>query len=274
MKFTSLEQIKNEFNLNQNERDEIRSELRLKLAELHPDKIGKENFNIEEFTKVKDAIDYIDTFTKDLVPVEQVTDLIKIVKDLTNKNNIDSNSIHFNNNIDDINKERKEALLAPKISLSVITAFLTFLWLFPKTVEEHPILKKYITFENEFSTIIWIGLLFYTILFWMLITRAENRSKNLSKKLKTERTQNALLESFRELNGTLDFVKSDFIEHIFEKYGIRSHRLSIFLLVGNHGIEQETAENLANLIIEKAKNKGVINEINGSKSLDEKFEWK
>lgn len=273
MNFTSLKQIKEEFNLGGIRKEELRSELRIKLANSHPDKVGAENFNSDEFTKIQNALGFVDSYSTDLVVNEQVTSLIEIVKELTIKTQINSTQYQFNDAIDDFYKERKEALLFPKISLSAITAILTFLWLFPKTVEDHPVLKKYITFENETSTTIWIVLLFYTIIFWILISRKEQKDKSIAKKLKTEKTQNKLLTEFKESYDTIQFAKSELIEFINNRFGIRHSPFAI-IFIGNSGIDQETTENLANLIIEKAKSRELIIEISNTKTLDDIYEWK
>jgi hypothetical protein len=273
MNFTSLKQIKEEFNLGGIRKEELRSELRIRLANSHPDKVGDESFNSDEFTKIQNALAFVDSYSTDLVVNEQVTSLIEIVKELTIKTQINSTQYQFNDAIDDFYKERKEALLFPKISLSAITAILTFLWLSPKTVEDHPILKKYITFENETSTMIWIALLFYTIIFWFLISRKEQKDKSIAKKLKTEKTQNELLTEFKESYDTIQFAKSELIEFINNRFGIKHSPITI-ILFGNSGIDQETTENLANLIIDKAKNRELIIEISNTKTLDDIYQWK
>lgn len=76
MNFTSLKQIKEEFKLNSIKKEELRSELRIKLANSHPDKVGAENFNSDEFTKIKNALVFVDSYSTDLVVNEQVTNLI------------------------------------------------------------------------------------------------------------------------------------------------------------------------------------------------------
>ncbi|WP_029275105.1 hypothetical protein [Pedobacter borealis] len=274
MNFTSLKQIKEEFKLDGIEKNELRSQLRIILANSHPDKVGTEKFNSDDFTKIQDALSFIDSHSTDLVVNEQVTSLIEIVKELTTTNQINSTQNQFNDVIDNFYKEKKEALLFPKISLSVVTAILTFLWLFPKTVEDHPVLKKYITFENPTSTVIWFALLIYTVLFWVLISRKEQKDKSVAKRLKTERIQNKLLANFKDKHDTKEFAKSELIEFIDELYGVRHHSPLAFLLIGRSGIDQETIENLANLIIDKAKSKGLIAEIDNKKTLDDVFEWK
>jgi len=83
MEFKSLEHIKSEFTLDGETLSELRTELRNKLKEYHPDKIGEENFNKETqktFHLINEAIEYLDDNREEsLVPVSQVTELINIV---------------------------------------------------------------------------------------------------------------------------------------------------------------------------------------------------
>ena len=275
MKFNSIEEIKKEFSLDGIENDKLKTELKKKLAESHPDKVGQENFDSDYFEKLKSGLDFLTkTTTTDLVTTEQVTDLIKIVKDLTTKSSNDTAEKQFSESLNNFYKERKEALLLPKISLSIITGILSFLWLFPQTVADHPIMSNYIDFENKLSTIIWIVLLTYTIFFWVLISRKERREKNLSKRLKTERTQNKILIDFQRENGTKNFIKSDLTDFILDRYSFRKQPSVLAVFMGRAGIDQETGENLSNFIIGKAENKGLITEKKEGQTLDELYEWK
>lgn len=114
----------------------------------------------------------------------------------------------------------------------------------------------------------------YTILFWILISRKEQKEKSIAKKLKTEKTQNRLLTEFKDRHDTIQFAKSELIEFINYRFGSRQHTLFAIIFMGSTGIDQETTENLANLIIDKAKNKGLIAEISNKKTLDDIYEWK
>lgn len=274
MKFESIEHIKEEFELNGVDKNEIKSELKKKLAEAHPDKVGEEKFDSEYFEKIKSGLEFFSNSTStDLVATEQVTDLIKIVKDLTASNSFNVAEKQFADSLNEYYKEKREALLLPKISLSVVTGLLSFLWLFPQTVEDHPVLSKYISFENSTSTLIWAVILVYTLMFWMLISMKERREKNLSKRLKTERTQNKILSDFNKENGNLVFSKSDLTDFILEKYGTRRQQPIWIAFMGRAGIDQESAESLANHLIGKAERKGLIKEIKESRTLDESYKW-
>jgi len=274
MTFTSIEQIREVFQLENTQEDEIKAHLRRKLAETHPDKVGNESFDIEEFEKIKSALDFINKPVTDIVTTEQVTDLIKIVKDLTTTSNSNSIERQLNEKLDSFYKERKDALLFPKISLSAVTAILSFLWLFPQTIADHPILSQYINFDNITSTIIWLSLLFYTVFFWILISRKEHKEKNLSKSLKTDRTQNNILTDFQESSEERKFTKSDLTDFILERFGYRRQSSILALFMGRPGVDQETGESVADYIISKAVSKNLIEHLSNSHSLEDYYIWK
>lgn len=274
MNYTSIEEIKKEFDIQTDKKVEIKSELRKKLANSHPDKVGEKDFDSTKFNRIKNALDFVNNGNQELTTTEQVTDLIKIVRDLTNNTSKDLSEKQLSDSLDSYYKERKEALLFPKISLSVVTAILSFIWLFPQTVEDHPILSRYISFENELATMIWLTLLIYTGFFWILISRKERREKVLSKRLKTDRTQNEILTDFKKSESSKKFMKSNLTGFILRGYSFRRQSSVLSLFMGRPGIDQETAENLSNYIIKKAESKGLIEEIQNEKSLDDYYRWK
>ncbi len=181
----------------------------------------------------------------------------------------------FSQQLESYFKDRKDSLRTPKISLSVITGVLSVVWLFPQTVAEHPVLKNIINFENQFFLIGWLTFLFYTAAFWVIISRKENREKQLLKFLKTERAQNKILLNFSEIKqGTQTFSKEDLIEFIIDEYGIRRNHPSVLsLFMGRSGIDQETAESLANLILDKSTLKGLIKKNNQTISISDNYDW-
>lgn len=266
MKYTSIEQIKSDFNLNLDSLDQIRVELKSKMKKCHPDKVDStewKNGMKNDFLNLTEAIEFIDTSKKEntsLVPVEQVTELVKVIKDILPKNEIITQETKFENQLDSFMQERKEVMRFPKISLSVITGLISFIWLFPQTVADHPILKNYISFENRFFLIGWIMALFYAIMFWVLISRKERREKSLIKYIKTERAQNKIFQSFISEKSSNRFNKEELIEFVLDKHGNSRRKGSPFLLLGLgfSGIDEETAESLSNLLIQKALQNSLI----------------
>ena len=265
MKYNSIEQIKADFDLNLDSTDQIRSELKSKMKKCHPDKVDSkdwENGLKSEFLNLSDAIEFIDTSKKNasaLVPVEQVTELVKIIKDILPKNEIATQETKFENQLVSYLQERKDIMRFPKISLSVFTGLISFVWLFPQTVADHPVLKNYISFENKFFLIGWLVTLFYAVMFWVLISRKERREKTLIKYIKTERAQNKIFQKFVDSNSEKTFNKEQLIEFILDEYGNRRRKTSPFLLLGlGSGIDEETAESLANLLIQKAVQNSLI----------------
>ena len=266
MKYNSLEQVKADFDLNLDSTDQIRSELKSKMKKCHPDKVDSkdwENGLKNDFLDLSDAIEFIDTSKKDtsaLVPVEQVTELVKIIKDILPKNKIVTQETKFENQLASYLQERKDIMRFPKISLSVITGLISFVWLFPQTVADHPVLKNYISFDNRYFLIVWLVTLLYAVIFWVLISRKERSEKALIKYIKSERAQNRILQGFVDSNSKKNtFNKEQLIEFILDKYGNQRRNTSPFLLLGlGSGIDEETAESLANLLIQKAVQNSLI----------------
>lgn len=263
--YTTIEQIKADFDLNLDSTDQIRSELKSKMKKCHPDKVDAkdwENGLKTEFLNITEAIEFIDTSKKEnsaLIPIAQVTELVQIIKEIIPKNEVNTQEVKFENQLDSYLQERKETMKLPKISISVITAIISFVWLFPQTVADHPVLKNYISFENRYFFIGWFVVLFYTIFFWVIISRKERREKNLIKYIKTERAQNKIFQKFIDFKSKKEFNKEQLIEFILDEYGNRRRKPSPFLLFGlGSGIDEETAESLANLLIQKAVQNSLI----------------
>ena len=85
--YSSLEQIKEEFQIAEEKPEKLRAELRARQSLIHPDRSGG-SFASEEdeklFHRLSQAIDFIDKREEsgDLVPISAVTDLTKAVIEL------------------------------------------------------------------------------------------------------------------------------------------------------------------------------------------------
>jgi hypothetical protein len=145
-----LFRFSDEFGIDNESPDEIRKELIKRMSKIHPDK-NKGEFSSEkekrDYLKINSAIRFLDLQTKDqeaLIPLKDVTDLIKTLKELVPTNNENKSTeklrIKIDNNIDKL-KHRNQT---PKIATSSFTALLTILWVFPSTLQQHPILSMYI----------------------------------------------------------------------------------------------------------------------------------
>lgn len=264
-----LEELRVQFKLKGSDKDEIRRELNLLRMEVHPDKNGGEFKDFDDkklFNSLNEAIEKIDDHGKNntaLISVREVTDLIKIVSDLvpsTQKNAIEQS---INDKIVySLDNYNKRAFL-PKIGLTAITAIVTFIFLFPKTVSEHPILKYYLRPDDTSFAIIWLYTLFITCFFWFFIYRREEKAKHFMNSLKTDRVQNSIFNNFTrsEVITENQFDKDQLTLFILREYNRNSRNpmsRSLNILIGGTLIDEDLAQNISEIIIAKAISKKII----------------
>lgn len=94
--YKSLDDIKNKLSLTVDltNIDEVRRELIIKLAEVHPDRNNGEFKNENDkilYNDISRAIEFIDNNankTLQIIPVSAITDIIRLIKEIIPKNNI------------------------------------------------------------------------------------------------------------------------------------------------------------------------------------------
>ena len=201
--FNNLAEIKEQLDLKSSNKEELRKVLKLKLKECHPDSNGGRDFeSIEKrllYEKITAAIEFIDT-PVELVLRREISDLKKVVQDLAIKRNDDEVLIKkeelLTSKIETNIKNYTSSHLFPKITSSVIAGLLSIIWLFPKTVSEHIILKNYIDVQSPFFSIIWFLGLFFTGYIWLALNTLERRNKGRKNSLKLEAVQNMLFDGY------------------------------------------------------------------------------
>lgn len=269
--FTSIEMIKKEFNLEEDSHESIRTVLKHIKSTLHPDKTGGkfQNENDEiEYHKLDSAINFIDgdkAASKDLVTISAVTDLTKAVTELVSSQSEVTNknaelSTEINRSI--VNYHSK--LKMPRIALTAVTVALSAIWVFPNTVEKHPILSNIIDFTSFSTNIVWGYAVIFCVLFWVRTWRSEELTKADRESLKTESIQNRLFLSFINQNSSEDFVLEDLVD--FLMYHNRKGRHPFGVLLGSvQDIDLPLANVTAEVIIDRAiKRKAVIASKHGS----------
>lgn len=274
MEFKNIEEIKGEFNIQSSDIREIRKELKSKLKNVHPDKIGQNQWNSDTkdlFLKINSAIEFIDNITEStLVPIDQVTELVKVAKDLILNSNQKSTETEFSLQLQLFADEQRQSFKLPKISAGVITAILSFVWLFPKTVEDHPVLSRFISFDNSGFVFGWFITLCYVIAFWIIIIMRERRSKLLIKSLKSDRTQIRLIQDFSQISNDY-FSKHELVDYIASLFG--ANQVNPFLLFRKAKIDLETAESLATVLLEKLLQRKLIIEYTQNPTISENYKW-
>lgn len=212
----------------------------------------------------------MDALGKDnqLVIVDKMTDLVKAVAELIPRNNQPSLENKLITNIDSAVSNYKSRLHLPKISLMAVTALATFLFAFPGQIKDNPTLSRYLDPTSPTYGMIWIGLLFYTGVFWLMTAMNEEKSKRRIESLKLDSTQNLIFEDFKETINNDFFTKDQLTKFILEKFNGRS--INSILFFGSQIITPSVAQNLAEIIIERAKSKSII-EPNNTMSLSDGY---
>lgn len=283
MEYYSIQEISDEFGIDNESPDEIRKELIKRMSKIHPDK-NKGEFSSEkekrDYLKINSAIRFLDLQTKDqeaLIPLKDVTDLIKTLKELVPTNNENKSTeklrIKIDNNIDKL-KHRNQT---PKIATSSFTALLTILWVFPSTVQQHPILSMYIDPTYIWFTIIWLYSLMFTAILWSFLRRIENKEAAFKKRLNIESVQNSLFEDFiasgiltTHTGGQVIFLKTGFVIFLTEYYKVRPSLLRFRFLSPDKVIDLELSEALAKVILNRAEVNGYIKKDKG-KNIDDMY---
>lgn len=284
----SIKEIRDEFGIDSESPDEIRKELIKRISKIHPDK-NKGEFSSEkkkeDYLKINSAIRFLDEQTKDqdaLIPLKDVTDLIKAIKELVPTNNENKSVEKLRVKIDDSIDKLKHRNRTPKIATSSIAALLTILWVFPSIVEKHPILGGYFALYTPWPfiiTIIWLFSLMFTAIFWGFLRRIEYEEAALKKRLNLESVQNSLFKGFIDTGihrtptaGQVRFLKAEFVGFLtnLATNEVRPSPLLFGFLSPNREIDLELLEALAKVILNRAEENGYIKRDKG-KNIDDMY---
>jgi hypothetical protein len=270
MTYHTLQEIKDEFDIQTDELNSIKSILKELKKEVHPNNTKGEFLNDaqrERYYKTDAALDYLEKHKSNdqLVIVEKMTDLVKmIVSEIIPSNKQSSLEQNLDNKITSALDIFKSKSLFPKISLTAITGVVTFLFLFPNQIKENPYLAHYCNFQSPVFFMTWLMLLTFTGMFWLLTYRNEERAKRNLSLLKVDSTQNRIFNNFIERNNAKQFSKDDLTQHIF-LFSSGRHRESITnFIFGSEIITLEVAQSTAEVIINRAEKKNIIKKQDGN----------
>lgn len=294
MNYESIEQVAAEFNLRFTSLENLKKDLKSRLANYHPDKNGgtfKGDDEQDMYEKLSSAYEFVTKQRTDIVSRDEITALTKVIKDLViDKTETKSEKV-LSEKINSSIKGYASVHLFPKISTTAITGVISFLWLFPKTISEHEVLSNLINTSGKGFTYIWLGTLFITGYIWLILKFLERKDASIKRTLNLESTQNMLFNEFirHQLydekiieKGYLKFKKEDLIEFINgfdfrrKEYDYkRSRRVTTPLnfIFGNRNIDIELNQSLSDLIINKSISKGLVT-VDSSKSLSDIYTLK
>ena len=229
MKYKSIDEIIKDFGINSTDIGDIKKELRQILKDIHPDKNGdrfKSKLDEINYHKILSALEFFEQEFA-LVTKAELTALTTIIKDSSSPLKEQKQIEVLDKKIDALIKTYKDSNYTPKISSAVISVIITFLWLFPTTIKEHPVLSRLILPNSLIFTIVWFYSLFITGGYWLLTKRRENRIEEATKKLNLESIQNRLFDIFVKSNladketECINFSKDDlisFLKKLFMNY--------------------------------------------------------
>lgn len=212
MNYTTIKEIIEEFDLEHSEISDVRKELKALLKLVHPDNNGGKGFKDKvaklTYNKLMSAIKFIDeqilTITKN--------ELATIVKDLVPVNDNKEEYLKLARQIKYEIRNLKKSNLLPRISTSAVAIVISFIWLFPSTVLEHPVLSKIIEPTSQLFTIIWICSLIIVGLVWLVAKRKEKIMKEALNKLNLEMIQNNIF--LKSIRGKIYSAEKEKIDYI------------------------------------------------------------
>ena len=275
MTYTKVKEIISEFDLESSEITDIRKEIKSLIKSVHPDSNGgtefKDKISEVSYNKLMKALKFIDDQTMTITKNELST----VIKDLIPATDKKERSIELKNQINLEIKNFKKSGLFPRISTSAIAVVVSFIWFFPSTILEHPVLSEIIIPIGLKFTTIWIASLLLVCLVWLVTKRKERLMKKALSKLNLEMIQNKLFlkaistEKYRAENDKekyFTFTKDQVIEFFTrieisgfkERYKyLKTNSLEKIknFINGVFGIEQlldiELAHSVSDIIIER-----------------------
>lgn len=274
-----LEEIRKRYNISSDNLDEIKSQLKIKIRESHPD--NNDIFDSDYFSDLNNDLSYVEDLIKNsesqntLVPMTEVMQMFAKVLQMPAKKNEDPKevlSVKLSENIQSRLLKDKRRLWTPRISSATMMALITFLWLFPDKVMAHPLIQivfgdsRYATVEFALCiTAIWLIALMFVTVIWSYSIRRERMEKDIMGRIKLESVQNEIFMNFlSSISSANEFSKLDFMEYL--AYGLSKEQKRKIIL--RFKADEEIIQNMADIILLRAKEYGVIKTIKSHSLID------
>jgi len=293
MQINSIQDITTRFKLRSNQQSNIIEELKVLRVDLHPDKNGGEFENEDhkkDYYDLEDALNWLEK-NNTLVPLSQLTDLVKVIKDLekpTEKDVITQLETDLSTKLDKAKSSFSKSFQFPKIAVSTLTGVVSFIWLFPKQLSDHPILGDYA--GSFFFNQLWLILFVSTIYLWVFNYIIELKQTNFNKKIESNSFQMDVFKTFLKdrlikasdryaSDGFLVFSKAQLINYLSKVLQQKKIKrlLEVILVFYTAGltlakprIDVENLEKLGDLILKKNLSKGTL-QIYDSRSIDDLY---
>ncbi len=289
MAWTSIEQIAADLDLSSkpDDYDGLKNELRVKLAELHPDKDGGAFSSPEEearYNEVSSAYEFVKLACREstaLVPVTQLPAIIKAVRDAQ----VEPIELQVGRLRAEYREERRldahSRYALPRIGSGVFAAICTSLFTFSGALAEHPVLGAIA--QNMAFQISLLVLAASAGMFFLLTRVRERRETALADYLMSEGARSQIFDAVRHnmrhrLKGAThrQFSVQNVVDVIQERWGrSRYHSpLRVFLspFLASRRIKLSTAEKIAQIHLLELEKRGAIRRIE-TPSIDSLYEF-
>lgn len=268
----TIKEIQKRHKIKTNDLEEIKKILKKKIKENHPDNVA--NTDIEYFTELKEDIDFIENMSKKQeisIPINELSQALAEIIKLQNQNEV-AQIKKLNIKLDESVKNQVEInkgyRKVSRYSLTGISAVITFLWMFPNQVLEHPMVQMFINSEwkkQQFISIlscIWLVSLMIALAYWIFTFINERRENELLEDIKMERMQNRIFMNFLSENENINkFYKEQFISYLYFYFRNEERYRAKF-------ISEELIQNVADIILMRAVEQGIIRTIKTKKLTD------
>lgn len=276
--YNPISHIKKDFQIDSDNLEVIRKRLNEIRIKSHPDNTNGQFATDEikdEYHNANNAIEYLDQISNNnsLIIVEKMTDLMKVVTELIPVNKQNSLEQNLDSKISFAITNFRSRMFLPKISLSAITAVVTFLFLFPGQIKDNPALSYIINPTSSIFVVIWFLLLLYSGLFWIMTFSNEEKAKKKLTLLKVDSFQNRLFDDFLRKSTYNQFSKDNLTHFIYEqshrnRFGdrIRPEGLTLITtrLFGSDMITMEIAQSIAEIIIARGEKNKVLEKLSNN----------
>ena len=264
-----LEEIQKRYNISSNDLKEIKTQLKIKIKENHPD--NNNQFDSDYFSKLNNDLAYVENLIRNsenqntLVPMSEVLQTLAEILQVPVKKEEDLKEVlneKLSKNIQNRLLITKKHLRIPRIGSTTITAIITFLWMFPNQVMEHPVIQilfgDTVYARDRFAmsiTVVWLYTLLCATIIWLYSIRRESIEKDIMERLKLESVQNKIFMSFlSSISPSKQFSKLDFMEYLAHELS-KGRKLRKILYFKP---EEEMVQNMADIILLRAKEYEII----------------
>ena len=140
-----LEEIQKRYNISSNDLKEVKAQLKTKLKENHPD--NNNNFDSDYFSELNNDLAYVEDLIRNsenqntLVPMSEVLQTLAEIIQVPAKKDKEVLNEKLSETIQSRLLITRKRLRIPRIGSATMLAVITFLWMFPNQVLEHPFIQ-------------------------------------------------------------------------------------------------------------------------------------